>query len=130
MHQYFELCRWDTTWGSVVGIGFNLNQTNVQGSSAGLVSAPSYLTFYYSKSGTAELRLQIGDGSTSWCFDTGGVNYSGQSIPVSEFNTKCWDNSGTYLSSGTPIRNVELVIPSQDATSLTFSDCLLDIALD
>jgi hypothetical protein len=121
----------DSTYKSVVGFGFNLKQTNVQGSSASLVSAPSYITFYYSKSTeTHPLRLQIGDGAQSWCFDTKDINYSGQSIPISDFNTTCWDNKGSYLSSGTPIQTVELVIPSQSATSVTFGDCLLDIALD
>jgi len=72
--------------------------------------------------------LQVGDGTTSRCFDTLGVNYSGQSIPIDNFNTACWDDSGTYLSSGTPIQNVEIVVPS-GTSAVTLGDCLLDISL-
>ena len=118
----------DSTYSSVVGFGFNLMQANTSTDAPTMVSAPSYMTFYYTKSGTGQLRLQISNGTKSWCFDTLGVNYSGFSIPISEFNTACWDNSGTYLTSGTSIQSVELIIPS-GLSAVTFSDCLLDVKL-
>lgn len=116
----------DSTYSSVVGFGFNLSQANTSTAAPSMVGAPSSIAFYYTKSGTGQLRLQISDGTTSWCYDTLGTNYSGYPIPISDFNTACWDNSGSYLSYGTPIQVVELIVPS-GLSAVTFADCLLDV---
>jgi hypothetical protein len=107
------------------GLGFNFNQS-AGNTTPGTVPAPASITVSYTNPGASPLRVQVWDGTTNWCVDSGTFT-SGQAISISSFNTACWDKSGTYLTPGTPIASVSLVVPG-GATMLTpFSMCLTGV---
>ena len=113
----------DTTYNSVVGFGLNLYQANSLGAPQQTISAPSSLTVSFTKSGTAQLRIQISNSTTSWCYDL-SARTSPTTISISSFNTACWDpTTGTYLTAGTAIQSIDMVVPS-GLSAVTFADCL------
>ena len=119
----------DTTYLSVAGISFNLNQVNVTGAVANTIPAPHSFSVSFTKSGTAQMRIQITDGTTYWCYDASASSYtSGGTLYPSDFNTKCWDLTGTNLTAGTPISSIELIFPAY-TTSLSFSACMTDFTI-
>jgi len=121
----------DTSYNSVVGVGFNLNQ-DAAGTVNGTVAAPAIITVvstaYGAGVGNASIRVQISDANamTTWCVEAGKWT-SGVPIPITSFNTACWDNSGTYLSTGAPIQAIHLVVPSEPTQARPFAFCLAGV---
>ena len=115
----------------MVGIGFNLNQDSA-GATNGTVSAPANIVVTTvlsgSGAGNAVARVQITDtgSATSWCVDAGKWT-SGVAIPITSFNTACWDNSGTYLTAGAAIQAVHITIPSDATADRPFAICLAGV---
>ena len=124
----------DTAYNSIVGLGFNLNQ-NLDGGTAGsipIASSVTVTTYVGRQIGDAFLRVQLTtqDG-TSYCVEAGKWT-SGTPIPISAFNTRCWDStmSGAIAAvAGTQVTSLNLVIPSDAAGSRPFDVCLLDVAV-
>ncbi len=123
--------RADATNTSVIGIGFNFNQPN-GGGTADSVAAPANITVTVSKgagAGDAALRVEVADNaSNDYCVDAGNWT-SGVAIPITRFNTKCWDGSGTALTAGTPLTKLELLIPCDATSDRPFADCLTGVTL-
>jgi hypothetical protein len=120
----------DSSFVSVAGVGFNLNQANVTGAVANTIPAPYSFSVSFTKSGTAQMRIQVSDGTTYWCFNASASSYtSGGTLYPSDFNTHCWDYSGTNLTAGTPIQSISLIFPSNDTTSVSFSACMTDFTI-
>jgi hypothetical protein len=121
----------DTSYNSVVGVGFNLNQDSA-GAMNGTVAAPANITVvsttFGAAVGNASIRVQITDAgaSTSWCVEAGKWT-SGVPIPITSFNTACWDNSGTYLPAGASIQAIHLVVASDAMMTRSFSFCLAGV---
>ena len=124
----------DTSYNSVVGVGFNLNQDS-SGMVNSTVAAPANITIistaFGAGVGNASIRVQITDAgaSTIWCVEAGKWT-SGVPIPITSFNTSCWDYSGTYLSAGTPIQAIHLVVPSDAIQTRPFGFCLAGVTFD
>lgn len=119
----------DTDYKSVVGIGFNLNQNNA-GDTPETVAAPSSITVTATLgtgTGDANARIQLVDNSDP------KVNYcvaswtSGTPIAIGDFNTACWDGSGTALPAGTPLTAIDIVIPSSNTDPRPYSICLTGV---
>ncbi len=123
----------DTSYNSVIGIGFNLNQPSTGGTTLGTVSAPSNVTVTATFSGTgagnAASRIQIvGADGSNYCAAAGSWT-SGVATPISTFNTACWDGSGTALTAGTAINAIDIVVPSSGTVDSPFSICLTGVTL-
>jgi len=123
----------DTTYNSAVGVGFNLNQDS-SGTTNLTVPAPASVTVTTSLFGGAmgnpAMRVQITDAAgTSWCVEAGQWA-SGTPIPISSFNTACWDSmTGKTLTAGQPIQSINLVIPADAVMDRPFAFCLTGVSL-
>jgi len=124
----------DATYNSAAGVGFNLNQDAVSGAVQS-VAAPASITVSTivtgSLAGNWAMRVQISDTLTgiNWCVEAGKWA-SGTPIPITAFNTACWDNSGSSLSPGAPISSINIVVPSEATTDRPFSFCLAGVTVD
>jgi hypothetical protein len=84
----------------------------------------SGLAYNVTNTGRSPLRVQIqgmaGWPSQAWCATITGA--SGR-IPWSQFNSACWDGSGTVYD-GTPLQNVMILVPGSNVYAVPFSFCL------
>lgn len=119
----------DTSYNSVVGIGFNLNQDS-KGDTPGNVAAPSNVTVTAtvgSGTGDAHARIQLVDSTgASYCVDAGAWT-SGTAISIGSFNTKCWDGSGTPLDPTAQLQAIDIIVPSDSLADRDFSICLTGV---
>lgn len=118
----------DTSYGTVAGIGFNLNQASAANSPTNAISATvASVTVGFTNSGASTLRVQISQGTTYYCFDV-SKSTSPVTISASQFNTACWNGSGTNWD-GTGASAVQLIVPSQATVPTPFSACLTSVTL-
>ena len=84
----------------------------------------------FTNPGKSVLRFQISDATyTYWCYQITGNVTSPVVIPLTSFNTKCWDNSGTAFVPGTPIQTFDIVIPGSNNQTTPFSFCFEGMGL-
>ena len=127
----------DTTYASVAGMGFNVNQEmgmtstsppiNMVAASGTGLAINVMSTGLTLSPGGSQLRAQVKAGATDFCANiaASGVNM----IPWTMFNSKCWNTSETgamAFAAGTQIKAVELIIPSGMAAIASFNICLMD----
>jgi hypothetical protein len=120
----------DWAYDSLVGVGFNLNQSPTTGD-PGVIPAPATITigalFAGATSGSEYVRVQLVDGQgTAYCVEANAWA-PGVPIDISSFNTRCWDVSGEGLFEGTPIGELHLIVPSDALSDRPFAFCLLDV---
>jgi len=125
-----------------MGLGFMLNQdqavdggvTGVDGGAIppiGTITIPSSITINVVKSGNNlggnnSLRAQLVDvDGNAFCY--GGV--SDTPIPVTKFNTKCWNNSGDYATPSTAFKKLDVIVPSSSSSELDFSYCITNVTV-
>jgi len=129
----------DTTYASVAGMGWNINQAKaisatpsptetVAASGTGLaISVGSVTGLTLATGGGSQLRVQIKTATADFC---AGLSTAVSMIPWGMFNSKCWDTTlagATAFTAGTPIKAVELVVPSSGTAVIgPFNVCLLD----
>jgi hypothetical protein len=116
-----------TVYGS--GVGFNLNQMMATGSASPPINTYSVMglgiTYSLSNLPSQGGRLAIGDSDgtsgTDYCATLPGASGT---ILWAQFNTKCWDNSGTFLT-GPPSNptHIEFQIPA-GAAAASFDFCV------
>jgi hypothetical protein len=125
----------DTDYNSIVGLGFNLNQAqtgdrkSIPAPSTVTVSAVFASTPYDTRRGNASARVQVVDYTGIWYCVDAGTWVSGSPIDISSFNTTCWDNMGEPLRPGTPIVEVDVVVPSEATADRPFEFCITDVAI-
>lgn len=106
-------------------LGLNLNQLRDM---VPMAFTPSLagLTVDVNNRGASPLRVQIQteDGSGLWCAIVNGM---GGFIPWTDFNTACWDGSGTAYARQ-PIAVASLQVPGGNTTATPFDVCLIRIA--
>jgi Glycosyl hydrolase family 12 len=133
----------DPSYSQVAGVGFNLHQdlgvdagVDVDGgatSSMDSITIGNSITVSLAKSGTgvgnSALRLQLTDANNNfYCY--GGQLNSGVPIPITQLNTKCWDNSGTFATSSTPFKRVDVIVPGSASTDEPFAFCLTNVSVE
>lgn len=65
--------------------------------------------------------------NTFYCY--GGRLTSGTAIPIAQFNTRCWDNSGTFATSSTLFKRVDILVPYSASTDEPFAYCLTNVSV-
>jgi hypothetical protein len=111
------------TYVSWAGAGFNVNQT-ASGAVDPLVLNARVIVLSYTNAAGSQLRLQLNDAaSNNWCYELGGSS-SSATIPLTSFNTHCWDNSGTYFVPGTAITTIQMVVPGDSVVDRPFDFCM------
>jgi hypothetical protein len=127
----------DPSYNQVAGLGFNFNQDlesdgGVDAGSLGSITIGQSITIAVEKTGTTTgnsgLRVQLTDSDdTFYCH--GGRLDSGVPIPIGEFNTRCWNNSGTFATSSTLFKRVDVLVPGTAATDEPFAFCLTNVSV-
>jgi expansin (peptidoglycan-binding protein) len=117
-----------TIWGA--GIGANLNQAQ------GTAASPNPSVNNYAATGTGiayslsnlpaqGMRIVIDNGGTDYCVPIAAASGT---VGWASFNTKCWDNSGTFLS-GAPATATHILFQvTADAASTPFNFCVTHVA--
>jgi hypothetical protein len=117
------------TYISYAGVGLNVNQTTSSSDSTvqPLVINAKYVVVSFTNPGGSPLRLQLNDASGDrWCYDLSNTS-SPASIPLTAFNTHCWDNSGAAFAPGTAITSIEMLVPGDAVVDRPFNFCLLGL---
>jgi len=122
----------NSTYNCRADAGFSVNQgqSGMSGSAGSLVLTGSTITVSYVNKGGSTLELQLYDGSDYWCsYLPASTTPTSKTVPFSSLNTKCWDNTGTPFTSGTPITAVELVVPGSAFAPTPFDFCFLGLTV-
>jgi hypothetical protein len=132
----------DPTYQSVAALGFNLQEappveagTDAGPSEASLdaITIPTSIAITVQKfgsgSGNNALRLQLTDSNDHYFCALEGTWSSAQPIPITHFNSKCWDNSGTYATPTMSFKRVDVLVPSSAPVDRSFAFCLTEISL-
>jgi len=102
-----------TTANSFAGfamLGFNIAQDFAGTTAPAVVPAGTGLVVpFVASTGGLPLRVQVGDGSTIWCYVVTGA--SPATIPWSMFKTTCWDPLGGTAYAKQPISNITMLVP-------------------
>jgi hypothetical protein len=114
------------TYVAWAGAGFNVNQSN-GGAVDSLILNAKTITISFKNAAGSPLRLQLNDAaSNNWCYELGSS--SGQiTIPLTSFNTHCWDNTGNYFVPGTAITTIQMVVPGDAMVDRSFDFCMLGV---
>ncbi len=124
----------DATFASAAGLIFDVNQAQSTASSNPLdaIPAPTSVTVTLVNPGGSPIRVQLSNSSDisspAYCVDSDHFQ-SGQPIPITSFNTKCWDNSGTFLGAGTPINTIAMYAYGSSTAPTPFSFCLTGVTM-
>lgn len=122
----------DPDYGGYAMIGINVGQENTGESeppNAEIVPTGTGLYVSLTNNASNSFRIQIQDslGADSadhrWC-----ALYSGPGVIAwSDFNTKCWDDSGTPYSKQ-PINAILVMVPGHNQNATPFDFCVTEIA--
>lgn len=116
---------------SYAGAGFNVDQTvsSEGGTATSIPIEGSSMTLSYQNFAGSPLRLQIIDTSYNyWCYTL--TQAAGPvTIPMSNFNSHCWDGSGESFQTGTSISALQLIVPGSDTVSIPFNFCFLGVTI-
>jgi len=132
----------DPTYQSVAALGFNLQQAppveagtdaGASGVSLDAITIPTSIAVTVQKfgtgSGNSALCVQLTDSNNHYFCALEGTWSSGQPIPITHFNSKCWDNSGTYATPTMSFKRVDVLVPSSAPVDRSFAFCLTQITL-
>jgi len=117
------------TYISYAGAGFSVNQpSSSTGGPADLLAINAkVMTVSFTNPGNSPLRIQMNDpANDNWCYDISNAT-SPITIPLTLFNTHCWDGSGSSFTPGTPITSIQLVVPGDSIVNRAYNFCLLGI---
>jgi len=98
------------SYAGVAYLGFNVGQETTSTTPTLVTPTGTGITVSFTATtGGLPLRVQFSSGSSSfWCYTVTGA--SPVNIPYSQFNTACWDNSGTPYTKQ-PIQSIQLLVP-------------------
>jgi hypothetical protein len=118
------------TFNSWATAGFNVDQTKAsQATAKTLLLSASSITLAFSNQGGSPLLVQLLDqGYNYWCYELTGAT-SPVTIPLSSFNSACWDNSGQAFTPGTPIIAIQLDVPGSNTSTTPYSFCFLGMTI-
>ncbi len=100
-----------TSWDDIAMIGCNVNQAEGEETKGTLV--PTFSSVCITGTGFERIQIQGPTGATNandrWCAN---VDPGGGCIPLTDFNTTCWDNAGAYYANE-PLESIAALQPSK-----------------
>ncbi len=100
-----------TSWDDIALLGCNVNQSEDDELAGTLV--PTFSSVCIEGTGFERIQMEGPSGATSvndrWC---AAAPAGGGCVPLSEFNTTCWDNSGAYYANQ-PLKTISATQPSK-----------------
>jgi hypothetical protein len=116
----------DYSWTAI--LGFNIGQGSGSNSAGTVTPTKAGVTVDVKRNVESPLRVQVtsGDGASQmrWCATLVG---NGGFIPWANFNTMCWDGTGTAYNKE-PIAAVMLLVPGTNMAAVPFDFCVNSIA--
>jgi len=110
--------------GNFLELGINLNQPSGNAAPADVTAAGLALRII--RRTPSPLRAQLVSpgmtGMTFWCADL--VGEGPYFIRWEDFNTACWDGSGTDYNPADPLRSVAIIVPGAAASPTDFDFCI------
>jgi hypothetical protein len=107
-------------------LGWNLGQTSAGGTAPTVKTTGTGLAIKLSGTPSSGLRVLISDGTSDWCADLTGLSAS---IPWSSFFKLCYnpvnDPGRTAYSVGTPISQLQVLVPGKVTAATAFNFCLV-----
>lgn len=128
----------DPTYLSTAGLGFNFSQDTggdggADASSVDGITIDQSITITVEKSGAlagnSALRVELTDSNGHYYCALEGKWTSGVAIPITKFNTHCWDNSGTFATPDMLFRRVDILVPSSASIDEPFAYCLTNVSV-
>lgn len=126
-----DLCATGTlgaSYDAVGGIGISVAQANAGTDPPKALwntACASGISYNVTNTGGTELRVQVNvSDSVSYCAK---ISSTAGNLVWSEFNTKCWDGTGTALPAGTQIVSVNVTVPGTEAGVLSPDFCINSI---
>jgi hypothetical protein len=118
------------TFNSWATAGFNVDQVKAsQATAKTLLLSASSITVAFSNQGGSPLMIQLIDqGFNYWCYPLTGAT-SPVTIPLTSFNSACWDNSGQAFTPGTAIQAIQLEVPGSNAANTPYSFCFFGMTI-
>jgi hypothetical protein len=132
----------DTTYHATAGLGFMLNQdllvdggaTGADGGTIppiGTITIPNSITVTVAKSGgslqgNSYLRVQLTDVDGNRFCHAVALDAP---IPIGQFNTACWNNTGAAATSSTAFTRVDVIVPSSAASEEDFAFCITNVSV-
>jgi hypothetical protein len=115
---------------SYAGAGFDVDQaqSSAGGSVSSLLLTGTDTTVSFVNYDDSPLELQLTSGSTYWCYEL-GQSRSPAVIPLTSFNTQCWDDGGDAFVPGTAITAIDLVVPGSANVSTPYGFCFLGLTI-
>jgi len=114
------------SWSAVGLLGLNVNQSRNGGASVWTPDSNG-IAYDVTNTGGSQLRMQIqgaaGWPSEAWCAIVSGTSGT---IYWSQFNSACWDGSGSIYDR-TPLQNVMILVPGSNIYTVPFNVCLNSI---
>jgi hypothetical protein len=121
----------NSTYQSYAGAGFDVDQAQspTGGSVSSLLLTGSSMTLSFENPADSPLEIQLSNSTgTYWCYELAGAT-SPVTIPLTSFNTECWDDEGQAFVSGTAITSIDLVVPGSATSSTPYSFCFLGLTI-
>jgi len=120
-------------YSAVAILGIAINQAQGTPAPAPSTWAPtgSAIGYAVTNPGGSPLRIQLQaaggatDPTKRWCRPANDTINT--FLQWSEFNTKCWDGTGTYYDGSTPLESVMVLVPG-DLVPVPFKFCVLALA--
>ena len=109
-----------TIWGA--GVGFNLDKSATP---AAVQLAGTGITYALSAMPTQGMRVQVTVGTTDYCAK---LSAASGTVAWTDFNTACWDNSGTKLTAAPSTPHVGFQVTAATAAG-TFDFCVTKVTL-
>jgi hypothetical protein len=121
----------NSTYQSWASTGFNVDQSRsaTGGAASSMLLSASSITLTFANPAGSQLEIELLDSSYHyWCYDLTNAK-SPVTIPLSSFNSMCWDNSGTPFVSGTAIQSINLNVPGSATATTPFHFCFLGLTI-
>jgi hypothetical protein len=71
----------------------------------------------------------LDQGYNEWCYPLTAAT-SPATVPLSSFNSRCWDDSGQPFTPGTSILAIQLDVPGSSSTDTPYSFCFFGMTID
>lgn len=122
----------DPDYGGVAMLGINVGQPveGGEGSEGIWPATGAGIEYAVTNTAASPLRIQIqgalGYPDEAWCANAREA--TGQ-IAWTDFNKKCWDNSGEYYDGTVPLQAVMFLVPGDDSDPVPYDFCISSIGI-
>jgi hypothetical protein len=113
-------------------LGWNIAQPKPSTTPATIATTGTGVTLTFSGT-VGGFRVAIDDATTQWCFTLPTATGTSVTIPWTMFRTACYkeatDPTSLPYTVGTPIRDIQVLVPSTNTAAVQFNFCLVSVSV-